>query len=74
MISLNCSLNRGLNLENLPTKKLYTCKVSQSGEKVLIVHVEAATLIAHITTGHARHNSTQFTTPKDYAHVVDPEC
>ncbi len=41
-------------------------------EKVLIVHVEAATLIAHITTGHA-HNSTQFTTPKYYAHVVDPE-
>lgn len=38
----------------------------------LIMHVEAAALIAHITTDRAPINSTSFTTPKDYFHAVDP--
>ena len=42
-------------------------------EEVLIVHVEAAALIAHITNDWSPLNATQFTTPKDYAHAVDPE-
>jgi len=39
----------------------------------LIMHVEAAALIAHITNDRAPINSTAFTTPKDYFHAVDPE-
>ena len=42
-------------------------------EEALIVHVEAAALIAHITNDRSPLNATQFTTPKDYAHAVDPE-
>ncbi len=42
-------------------------------EEALIVHVEAAALIAHITIDRAPLNVTQFTTPADYAHDVDPE-
>jgi hypothetical protein len=42
-------------------------------EEALIVHVEAAALIAHITTDRAPLNATQFTTPSDYAHAIDPE-
>jgi hypothetical protein len=48
-----------------------------SGESVLedtsFVHVEAAALIAHITSNSASSNATQFTCPKDYAHAIDPE-
>jgi hypothetical protein len=48
-----------------------------SGESVLedtlFVHVEAAALIAHITSNSAPSNATQFTCPKDYAHAIDPE-
>jgi hypothetical protein len=43
-------------------------------EEALIVHVEAAALIAHITTNCAPLNATQCTTPKYYANAVDPEC
>ena len=39
----------------------------------LIMHVEAAALIAHLTTDRAPIDSTQFTTPKDYYHAVDPK-
>jgi hypothetical protein len=42
-------------------------------EEALIVHVEAAALIAHITNDRSPLNATHFTTPKDYAHAVDPE-
>ena len=42
-------------------------------EEALMVHVEAAALIAHITNDRSPLNATQFTTPKDYAHAVDPE-
>ena len=42
-------------------------------EEALIVHVEAAALIAHITTDRAPLNATQFTMPSDYAHAIDPE-
>ena len=42
-------------------------------EEALIVHVEAAALIAHITNDRSPLNATQFTTPKDYADAVDPE-
>jgi hypothetical protein len=46
-----------------------------SGESVwedtLFVYVEAAALIAHITSNPS--NATQFTCPKDYAHGIDPE-
>ena len=42
-------------------------------EEASIVDVEAAALIAQITTDRAPLNATQFTTPKDYAHAVDPE-
>jgi hypothetical protein len=42
-------------------------------EEALIVHVEAAALIVHITTDRAPLNATQFTTPKDYAHAVDSD-
>ena len=38
-----------------------------------MVHVEAAALIAHITSNSAPPNATQFTCPKDYAHAIDPE-
>ena len=48
-----------------------------SGESVLedtlFVHVEAAALIAHITSNSAPSNAKQFTCPKDYAHAIDPE-
>ena len=48
-----------------------------SGESVLkdmlIVHVEAAALLAQITSNGAPPNATQFTCPKDYAHAIDPE-
>ena len=48
-----------------------------SGESVLgntlFVHVEAAALIAHITSNNASANTTQFTFPKDCAHAIDPE-
>ena len=37
------------------------------------MHVEAAALIAHITTDRAPLNATQFTTPSDHAHAIDPE-
>jgi hypothetical protein len=42
-------------------------------EEALLVHVEAAALIAHNTTDRAPLNATQFTTPSDYAHAIDPE-
>jgi hypothetical protein len=42
-------------------------------EEALFVHVEAVALIAHITTDRAPPNATQFTTPKDSAHAIDPE-
>jgi hypothetical protein len=42
-------------------------------EEALLVHVEAAALIAHITTDRAPLNATHFTTPSDYAHAIDPE-
>ena len=42
-------------------------------EDTLFVHVEAAALIAHITSNSAPFNATQFTCPKDYAHAIDPE-
>jgi hypothetical protein len=42
-------------------------------EEALLVHVEAAAPIAHITTDRAALNATQFTTPSNYAHAVDPE-
>ncbi len=42
-------------------------------EDTLFVHVEAAALIAHITSNSAPSNATQFTCPKDYAHAIDPE-
>ena len=42
-------------------------------EEALIVHVEAAALIEHITNDRSPLNVTHFTTPKDYAHAVDPE-
>jgi hypothetical protein len=42
-------------------------------EDILFVHVEAAALIAHITSNSAPSNATQFTCPKDYAHAIDPE-
>ena len=42
-------------------------------EDTLLVHVEAAALIAHITSNSAPSNATQFTCPKDYAHAIDPE-
>jgi hypothetical protein len=42
-------------------------------EEALIVHVEAAALIVHITTDRAPLNATQFITPKDYAHAVDSD-
>ena len=35
---------------------------------MLIVHVEAAALLAQITSNGAPPNATQFTCPKDYAH------
>ena len=38
----------------------------------LIMHVEAAALIAHITTDRAPLHSTSFTTPKDFNHATDP--
>ena len=38
-------------------------------EEALIVHVEAAALIAHITNDRSPLNATHFTTPKDYAHA-----
>jgi hypothetical protein len=48
-----------------------------SGESVLedtlFVHVEAAALIAHITSNSAPSSATQSTCPKDYAHAIDPE-
>ena len=48
-----------------------------SGESVLkdmlIVHVEAAALLAQITSNGAPPNATQFACPKDYAHAIDPE-
>ena len=37
------------------------------------MHVEAAALIAHITTDRAPLQSTSFTTPKDFFHETDPE-
>ena len=39
-------------------------------EEALIVHVEAAALIAHITTDRAPLNATQFTTPSERESVV----
>jgi hypothetical protein len=42
-------------------------------EDTLFVHVEAAALIAHITSNNASANTTQFTFPKDCAHAIDPE-
>ena len=36
------------------------------------MHVEAAALIAHITTDRAPLHSTSFTTPKDFNHATDP--
>ena len=42
-------------------------------EDSLFVHVEAAALIAHITSNSAPFNATQFTCPKDYAHAIDPK-
>ena len=42
-------------------------------EDTLLVHVEAAALIAHITSNSAPSNAKQFTCPKDYAHAIDPE-
>ena len=49
-----------------------------SGESVLgntlFVHVEAAALIAHITSNGTPSNATQFTCPKEYAYDRDPEC
>jgi hypothetical protein len=49
-----------------------------SGESVLedtlFVHVEAAALIAHITSNSsAPSNATQFPCPKNYSHVIDLE-
>jgi hypothetical protein len=42
-------------------------------EEASIVHVEAAAPLAHISNDRSPLNATQFTTPKDYAHAVDPE-
>jgi hypothetical protein len=48
-----------------------------SGESVsedtFLVQVEAAALIAHITSNSAPSNATQFTCHKDYAHAIDPK-
>ena len=35
-------------------------------EEALIVHIEAAAFIVHITNDRSPLNATQFTTPKDY--------
>jgi hypothetical protein len=42
-------------------------------EEALIVHIEAAAFIVHITNDRSPLNATHFTTPKDFAHAVDPE-
>ena len=53
--------------------KAWSNSTSISNEEALIMHVEAAALIAHITTDQAPLHATQFTTPKDYNHAIDPE-
>jgi hypothetical protein len=60
-----------------PRQSSHEQALVMSGESVLedtlFVHVEAAALIAHITSNSAPFNATQFTCPKDYAHAIDPE-